>query len=245
MNQPADGTMVLVHGAVVVGHVTNKTAGDIWVQDQGGGTYSGIHLTCTYGGSQPDCSMTQGQVDALAVGAIVDVAGTFSSALPAGAPSGAKAQLVINAPTLNATGSTLAPVPVSAPIEAVAKDQYAAATTVPYEGCYVHVGGLNLSVSNLMATEFEATCTSSGGVPGTTYTGFEVTAPGGSPTLAIGLTFDNTVTYCLPMCGYPCSNPVATQVFTSVQGILEPSYNANGAIYLGVSPVQDSDIPHQ
>jgi hypothetical protein len=43
---------------------------------------------------------------------------------------------------------------------------------------------------------------------------------------------------------YPCTNPIATQSFQSISGIVEPNYNSNGMVYLEISPVNDTDLPH-
>src|SRR5262245_44324614 len=48
MTPPMDGTPVTVKAAVVVGWVTSRSRGDIYVQDMGGGEYSGIHLYCNF-----------------------------------------------------------------------------------------------------------------------------------------------------------------------------------------------------
>ncbi len=75
---------------------------------------------------------------------------------------------------------------------------------------------------------------------GTTYAGFEAMA--GATTVAITLNFYNTLSYCTPICGRACNNPVTTQSFATLKGIVEPDSNTNGSVYLGISPVQDSDL---
>lgn len=246
---PADGAAVALHHVVVVAHVTSKKAGQVWVQDQGGGPYSGILLSCNYGGTSPNCSMTQAQIDALAVGAVVDVSGAFASALPVGAPMGAQPSLRIDAPVITTTGQSSMPVAVSVTAATIDKTQLASVGARPYEGAYVQVNGASFPVSTVTATDLTAACTDKSLPPqtGTTYTGFEVTNAGA--TIAVGLGFYNTVTYCLPCGGvalpYPCSNPVIVgEMFTSLRGIVEPAYNANGQVYLQVSPITDTDAPH-
>ncbi len=247
MNQPTNGAMVTINAAVVVSHVSSKKSGSVWIQDAGGGQYSGIHVFCNYGGTHPDCTMTQAQIDALAVGTVVNVTGMFNSFLLSTAPTGAQPVLEIEAPTITATGATMAPVAVSVTADVVAKAQQASTGADPYKGTYVKVSG-TFPVSSKMAMEFASTCSDMSTPPmmGTTYNGFEVS--GGGQTLAIGLNFYNTLTYCLPCAGvampYPCTNAVAAQSFTSVTGIVEPNYNANGAVYLEISPVNDTDLPH-
>ncbi|MBV8760335.1 MAG: hypothetical protein JO257_23790 [Deltaproteobacteria bacterium] len=241
MNQPTNGTAVTLKSVVVTGHVSSKKYGHVWVQDMGGGQYSGIQLFCNYGGTHPNCTMTQQQIDALAVGSVVDVSGMFSSFLLSTAPAGAQPNLEIDAPTITATGQTATPMAVDVDAATIAKAQLASAAADPYKGAYVHVTGGPFHVSTTTAAEFQAPCTGSNGSAGTTYNGFEAMST--SQTLAIGINFYNTLTYCLPSCGYPCTNPITNQTFTTVSGIVEPEYNgSNSQVYLQVSPPTDGDL---
>jgi hypothetical protein len=242
MNQPTDGTMVTFNNVVVTGHVTSKKYGHVWIQDAGGGQYSGIQVYCNYGGTTPNCTMTQAQIDALAVGTVVNVTGSFKSFLLSTAPAGAQPNLEIDSPTITATGQNMTPVAVSVDAATVAKAQLASPAADPYKGAYVKVTG-PFTVSSVASTEFTSTCTGSNGSAGTTYNGFD--AGGGGQTLAVGLSFYKTVTYCIPSCGYPCTNQVtANESFSSVSGIVEPEYNSNGQVYLQIAPTTDGDLPH-
>ena len=247
MNQPTNGTMLTVKGAVVTAHVSSKKSGSIWIQDAGGGEYSGIHVFCNYGGTKPNCTMTQAQIDMLAVGTVVDVTGQFNSFLLSTAPAGAQPQLEIEAPTITASTQTMQPVAVTVTADVIAKAQLASPGADPYKGAYVKVAS-SATVSNKTAMEFAASCTDKSMPPqmGTTFSGFEATA--NSQTLAIGLSFYNTMTYCLPCTGvampYACNNAITNQAFTSIAGIVEPDYNSNGQVYLRLSPVTDGDLPH-
>jgi hypothetical protein len=99
----------------------------------------------------------------------------------------------------------------------------------------------------MMAAEFASSCTdkSMPAQTGMTFGGFEA---GTGSVLAVGLGFYNTVTYCLPCANvampYPCTNAITTQSFTTVSGVVEPEYNANGMVYLQVSPTSDTDLVH-
>ncbi len=241
MTQPTTGDPVSLTNVVVVSRVTSKKGGSVWVQDQGGGQYSGIHVFCNYGGTSPNCTMTQAQFDALTIGAVVNLTGKFNSFLLTTAPVGAQPQLEIESPTITTTGATMAPVAVDVAADVVAKGNFMPGTSDPYKGAYVHVTG-TFPVSSVTAPEFSATCTSSMGTAGTTFSGFEVA--GGAQTLAVGLGFYSTLTYCIPQCGYPCANQVTNQSFTSVSGVVEADYNKNGMVYLRISPVTDADLPH-
>jgi hypothetical protein len=248
MNQPTNGDMVTLQGVIVTARVTSKKYGKVWVQDAGGGEYSGIQVFCNYGGTTPSCTMTQAQIDGLAIGAIVDVTGKFDSFLLSTAPAGAMPNLEIDSPTITATGQMGTPTTIDVPAATIARDQLASPAAEPYKGAYVHVTGGSAMVSSTTPMEFATTCTdkSTPAQTGTTYDGFETS--GGGQTLAIGLGFYKTVTYCLPCTGvampYPCANPVTNQTFTSIAGIVEPEYNANGKVYLQLSPTVDADLAH-
>jgi hypothetical protein len=245
----ADGTIVQLAGVVVTSHVTSTKYGRIWVQDPGGGVYSGIEVFCNFGGTMPDCSLTRTQLDAFAVGSVVNVTGKLAAYLPASAPAGAAPVLELAAPTISSTGATTPPVAVDVDVSFVAKANLAAGGSAdPYKGAYVHlIGATTFTTTSITAAEFSATCTDRSSPPrtGATYFGFEATGAG--QTLALGLGFYDTLTYCLPCTGvplpYPCTNPItASQTFHSIKGIVEPDYNANGMAYLALSPVVDADL---
>lgn len=246
MNQPTNGAMVSLSNVVVTAHVTSKKYGKVWVQDPGGGAYSGIEVYCNYGGTNPNCTMTQQQINALAVGTVVNVTGKFNSFLLSTAPAGAQPSFEIESPTITATGQTMTPVAVDVAATTVAKDQLASPAADPYKGAYVHVTG-SFNVSSITAMEFTSTCTDKSTPPqmGMTYSGVEVASSPG--TLALGLGFYDTVTYCLPCTGvampFACTNALTMhEAFSSLAGIVEPSYNANGMVYLEVSPTSDADL---
>ena len=108
MALPSSGTPVALTNVIVTASVESKKDGSIWVQDQGGGTYSGIHIFCDYGGTHPNCSMTEAQFEALAIGDVVSLTGTFSLYTPT-TPTGAPSEIEIDSPTITATGATMTP----------------------------------------------------------------------------------------------------------------------------------------
>lgn len=65
MTPPGRGAEVTFANVVVTAVVESSKYGHVYVQDQGGGEYSGIQLFCNYGGAHPDCSMTKAQIEAL------------------------------------------------------------------------------------------------------------------------------------------------------------------------------------
>jgi len=181
--------------------------------------------------------MTQAQIDALAVGSVVNVTGTFTIFTPS-VPVGAPSLVELTSPSLTDAGKTVAPVALTVAASAVAHDQFGPSSD-PYKGVYVNVSaGASFPVSSMTATEFQTSCSNDAG---TTYNGFEAT---GGSTLAVALRFYDTITWCIPGCGFPCTNPVTGQTYKAIGGIVEPAANPNGSIYLGISPTIDSDLPN-
>jgi hypothetical protein len=247
MQQPTTGAAITLQNVVVTAHVSSKKYGHVYVQDNGGGPYTGIELFCNYGGTHPTCTMTQAQIDALTIGTVVNVTGTFSSFLSSMAPAGAQPILEIDDPVITATGQNATPVAISVDAATIAHDQLAASGVDQYKGNYVKVTGASIKATSVAATEFSMSCTDMSSPPmtGMTFGGFEATV--GSSLLDVSLNFYNTVTYCLPCGGvampYPCTNAVtANETFTSLSGIVEPNYNSNGKVYLQISPTSDNDL---
>src|SRR5438552_1233745 len=71
MTPPGIGSAVTFNNVVVVQRVDSSKHGDVWVQDMNGGPYSGIHLFCNYGGSNPNCPMTRTQIQTILRGQVV------------------------------------------------------------------------------------------------------------------------------------------------------------------------------
>jgi hypothetical protein len=220
----------------VVQGVTSTRHGDVWVQDVGGGPYSGIHLFCNYGGTAPNCPMNRTQVDAIRRGMVVNVSGIYRPFTP-NQPAGAPTEVEIDAPTITATGAMMAPVAMTVSAGQVAKD-VALSSTLAEQGVYVRVSAGTFSISSITPAEFVGTCPF--GDAGTSYSG--ALATGGGHTLALGLTFYQTVTWCVPGC-FACTMPLSNQSFSQVAGIVEPDSNpTSGVIYLRLSPTLDSDL---
>ena len=257
MNQPAVGTIVTLQNVVVVTHLDSKKSGTVWVQDQGGGQYSGIEVYCNYGGTSPNCTMTQTQFAAFTAGQVVNVTGKFDSFLLTSAPAGAQPVLEVESPTITTSSMTATPMPVNVTSAMVAKAVLTGASDA-YKGTYVHITDLtsytnaNYTAANPpvppSTSEFYATCTGMGTTPasGNTLDGIDLTS--GSTTIALSLHNYKTQDYCYPCTAampYPCTNDVSKiQTFTSVSGIVEPNYNSNGMVYLGIAPTTDADLTH-
>lgn len=263
MNQPTNGTLVTLQNVVVVGRVASSKTTKIWVQDQGGGQYSGIEIYCKYGSN---CTLTQTAAKAIKAKAVVNVTGKFDSFAFSNPPN-AQPTLEIESPVITDTGSTMAPVAVDVTAATIAMDQFAAGGGAdPYKGAYVHVSdATSVNVTNVMAGEYQATCsdmTMPTPLMGTTYDGFEAKA--GSATLAVGLTFYSSVDWCIPCVGsaagfnpYPCPDTTSmyptqqvtgSTTFKGISGVVETESMAGsgsntGTVYLQIAPTYDGDIP--
>jgi hypothetical protein len=249
---PATGTVVTLTNVVVVGSVSSTKYGHIWVQDAGGGQYTGIQVFCAFSSSTAPCSLTRAALDALKPGAIVTVNGQFTVETPsATAPTGTPNSLEIDSPTVTVGTTMGSAVAVSVDAATLAMGNYAAGGPADaYKGAYVEVTASAVTASSVDPAEFEDSCTGMGSgsgsaATGTTYDGFEATS--GSTTLAIAFTFYDSLTYCLPCSAanpYPCANAVtASEAFTTVRGVVEADYSSSaGDVYLQISPVVDTDL---
>jgi hypothetical protein len=243
MTPPTPSTQIQFQYVVIVQLVTSSRYGDIWVQDSGGGQYSGIHLFCNYGGSNPSCSMTKAQVDALHRGQVVNVSGKYDPYTPS-APVGAPTQIEISAPMITPTGSMATPTATDVAASIVAKGAAMSGATA-YEGVYVRVTPGPFMINNTAPLEFEGTCPiGDGGM-----TSFGVEATGQSQTLAVALKFHTStanptsLSWCLSGCFTCTTNVLSNQSFSTISGILEPdSSSGTNSIYLEVMPTVDTDF---
>jgi hypothetical protein len=223
---------------VVVQTITSSKHGDVWVQDSGGGQYSGIHLFCNYGGGNPNCPMNKTAVEAITRGMVVNVTGNYKPFTPS-TPPGAPTLIEIDAPMITAVaGMTGTPTAIDAPSAMVAKDAPITGSA-PFQGTYIKVSDATFTVSSVTATEYEGTCPVADAAA-SNYFGVE--ASGGGHTLGIGLVYFNTYHPCLGGC-FTCTTPLTVgEHFSSVSGILEPdSSSSNNDIWLNLSPTVDSD----
>jgi len=248
MNPPGIGTSVSFSNVVVVGVVTSSRYGDVWVQDQGGGQWSGIHLFCNYGGRNPNCPMSRQQLEAIllpmgappGIGKVVSVMGVYQPFTPM-APTGAPTKLEIDRPMITDAGMTMAPVAIDVTSAMVEKSKYDTSTD-PYKGVYVRVTPGPLTISNLAPLEAEGPCPI-GDAGGMASFGIEV-HDGAGNAIEVGLTFHKTMNKCVTGC-FSCNavNQLMTgQMFQSIAGILEPDSNSNSNTkYLNLSPTVDND----
>jgi hypothetical protein len=245
MNPPGPQTPLTLENVVIVQVVTASRHGDVWVQDSGGGMYSGIHLYCNYGGSNPSCAMTKAQIDALARGMVVNVSGKYDPYRPS-MPANAPALIEIGSPMITPTGATAAPVAITVTADEVAKDTLMMPSAEPYKGVYVRVMPGPFTISDVRPMEFQGTCPigDGGGMAS-----FGVEATGQGKTLALALTFHKTAanpgsfSWCVPGCFTCATNVLSNQTFTSISGVVEPASNPdNNSIYLSILPTVDGDL---
>ncbi len=251
MSLPAPGASLAFNGVVIVGWVTSTKYGHIWVQDPGGGPYSGVQLFCNYGGTTPNCPMTRTQVESLVRGQVVNVTGNYNPFTPS-SPASAPTLVEVGAPMVTPTGSMMDPVAVSVSPSDVSKGMVSADM---YAGVYVTMTG-SFTVSSVTASEFMNTsysCTTSGdggmSASAPQYFGFEMTD--GTNTMAVGLGFYKSESYCLDSCFDSMCTSATTaghmlvstgETFTGLTGVVEPASSSTES-YLQVSPVVDMDLP--
>src|SRR5262249_22202562 len=72
MALPADGSIVALKDVVVVGNELRASGAQVYVQDQGGGTYSGLLIFCNTTTCKPSLAGLQ-------PGDVIDVQGTFKN----------------------------------------------------------------------------------------------------------------------------------------------------------------------
>jgi len=201
-----------------------------------GGQYSGIELFCSYSGAAPACTMTKAQIDALTVGSVVGVTGTFSSFLLSTAPAGAQPNLEIDAPVITATGQTMAPVAVDVPAATIAKAPARRRGGGAIQGCVRHVTGGALAVSSAMAAEFATTCSDKSAPVqmGNHVLRLRAHRRWSDPRGRARLLQQRDVLPAVHGCrdAVACDKPVAAQSFSSVSGIVEPEYSKTGSVYL-------------
>jgi hypothetical protein len=236
---PTTGALVYLKGVVVVARVATSTGGEVWVQDAGGGLGTGILLFCDYAGTVQSCTYDRTSWKQFRRGQVVDVFGVFHKHVGTGAPA-SSVQLRIESPALTIGTATMDPVATPVTAGEVAMGQLANDTI---KGSYVNVAG-PLMVSGTSPAEFMTTCSgAAAGTPALHVVGFEGKA--GASVLAIGLNLYETVSYCVPdTCpGATCTNPINTQTFGHLLGIVEPHVaSAGGQLFLRVSPTVDADL---
>lgn len=235
---PKGNPIVLLKNVVVVARVAISSAGELWVQDAGGGLGSGILIYCDYSGTVQPCSYDRAAWKQFRRGQVVDVFGVFHKRTGTGAPA-TTTQLRIESPAITVSAQTMNPIATPVSASDVEMNQL---TSDMVKGSYVSVAG-PVKVSSLTPAEFLTTCPgAAAGSPAEHVVGFE--AKVGPNVLAVGLNLYETLSYCVQdTCpNAPCTNPVATQTFSRVLGIIEPRVSAAGVPYMRLSPTVDADL---
>jgi hypothetical protein len=228
MSPPAANTSVSLGGVVTVGRVTSSSNATAWVQDPGGGPYSGIQLFCP----KSSCSAYD-TIDKLAAGEVLDVTGTYD--VFQGSPE-------LKGVTITKKGTTTAPVATTLTAEMLAKGTDSTSPAfVQWNEVLVRLAG-PLTATNVTAPQFSAACSGGNGDAGAgsvQYRGFEVTI--GHAVVNVGLGFFDTLHYCLPGCGFACNDEVkAGDGFDSIQGVARV---LDG--FVRVDPATNEDMPRE
>jgi hypothetical protein len=236
---PEGNPIVYLKGVVIVARVAISTAGELWVQDPGGGLGSGILIYCDYSGTIQPCSYDRTAWKQFRRGQVVDVLGVFHKRTPTGAPATAQ-QLRLESPTITVGTATMDP--VATPVSAADVEMMQLGTEMA-KGSYVSVAG-PVTISSLMPAEFLTTCPGAAtGSAADHIVGFE--AKVGPSVLAVGLNLYETISYCVQdtCTGSPCTNPIKSQTWSRVLGIVEPRYSATGTtVFMRLSPTVDADL---
>jgi hypothetical protein len=255
---PAFKTPVAVGGVVVVSHVTSSSAGNVWVQDPGGGPNSGIHVFCSFTSTSTPCTWKRSDIDALAVGDVIDVAGKYDNNNFSGHPD----DYEIIQPVVTKKGKTMTPAYMTVTAADFAFDQVMGANFKPYQNALVKINE-PLAISNYQLGVFGTTSCSvpapdagaaqpdappaaDAGTAVTYYSrGFEATTKTSSTKLGIALANYNTFKRCLPDCGNcdTADTIGSTEEFQFVQGIAYANKATDGTLYVEIRPVTDADLP--
>jgi hypothetical protein len=240
MSPPAVGTMVTLQGVVVVQSVTSSRYQHLWVQDAGGGPYSGIHVFCKVkNDNNPNGCMTAADWTANVVrGGLLDVTGKYNPFTPQ-TPTGAPTVIELSDPSITNKHQmgTVTSIDVSA--ADIVRDANLA-NVDQYKGVYVRVTGGPFQISDAAPSTMQRSCMM-GDAAGVTHDGVQVGT--GGHTLDVALSFYDTVRACLSGC-FACSSPLANgMTFQHLAGIVEPGSNSEtNAIYLQISPTIDDDM---
>jgi hypothetical protein len=219
----ANGTAVTVENAVVVAYnaVTSST-GSLFLQDAGGGRWSGIQLFCTG-------STCNAAAKALAPGDVVTVSGKYTRYL------GTTPEIETNvAPVKAATPSVVRWTAVSGEVLDMAVDA-TDAHFLPYNQAYVKVSGA-ITVADLVPEELQAAC------PGasadvTRHEGFQITD--GAHQLLVGDLFAPAYTACVEGGCDPCANPVTLEsAYGAVAGVARVGRGGK----IQIAPTSDADL---
>lgn len=223
-NPPADGTMVGLDRVVVVGVETTTNSAQVYVQDLGGGEYSGLLLYCG--------TTCRAQLASLKAGDVIDARGSFKFF------SGNTMELTdVTATPLGLTAQVAA-LPVSA--SRLAKSlSPASADFRPLNGVLVEVAGpLDVASTDVAPLMSSNTCTG-----GAHYLeGFE--AAGGEGGFYVSFFFNDNVGSCLAGGCRTCDvGPITTaQHLDFVRGVARAQKGQSDPVVV-VSPVDEIDFP--
>jgi hypothetical protein len=215
-----EGTTVSVQNAVVVGYNSvSATKGSLFLQDAGGGRWSGIQLFCT-------AAACNDAAKALLPGEMVDVSGKLVWYLG-------------NTPEIDSTEAPLkvgASKALTTSLSAGEVGMTAAASGgvfAPYNQVYVKVSG-TLSVASVTPNDLLTTCT---GTTDTSYEGFQMSD--GAHDYLVADLFAPTYTLCVSDRCAPCASPVTGgAAFSSVSGVARVGRGSR----VQIAPTGDLDV---
>jgi hypothetical protein len=256
MNPPARGTSTVTLNNVVV--VASRIHGgtryaEAYVQDPGGGMYSGMHIFCDTQTTHSPCTAAQhDMIKSLVQGDVISVTGIYDAFCTGTPPNDACGTPEVKQPTITMGSGTMAVTPITVDASMLAFSNTGLPLSIANN--YVKIA-TPLTASNTTAIEFASTtgCTANGDA-GTTpdapagypYFGFEGTDNGA--TIAISFSFSHTLNYCLPDCpGFSCTAPDLVtdgEVFSSAAGIADVN-TFTTPFSVQLDPITNADMPAQ
>jgi hypothetical protein len=229
-NPPADGTAITLGEVVVVGNELRSSGALVYVQDRGGGAYSGLEIFC----STPTCRPA---LEGLQPGDVIGVSGSFKAYKSNGGTTLELGEPLTVTPSATPAAPVAARVPAS--ILAAAPDS---TDFAPYNGVYVEIAATAL-VTSAHVVEFDSgSCAGSqkfanafavsvGGVDGYVYA-----------------FFNDSLSLCVSGGCASCFRAVAPgQTFPYLRGVLQTqTFHPDGGLAVAkvvLAPVEDLDVP--
>jgi hypothetical protein len=221
---PPDNTVVTLKEVVIVGVETSATTAQAYVQDKGGGEYSGILLYCG--------SACRAGLATLQPGDVIDATGKFKHF------SGNTPELVEVEVTAHGTTAAVVPLQVHASSVATTVNPSSPAFR-PYNGVLVELTGpITVTSTDVLATQSSNTCTG-----GNRYReGFEAGA--GATRLYVGFFFADNISSCLAGGCRTCDvGPITTAHRLNFLRGVARAHKGAGDTVVTIAPVDEIDMP--
>lgn len=242
MNNPPEGTLVMLRGVVVVAKETSGGNGTLILQDSDLGDFSGITLFCNFTDTG-QCNLTKAQIDNMTIGRQVDVNANFGLIQPLGTPAPPMTPRLVRA-TVIQTQNVLSPlVPRKVDAALVAPGQSTNTATQPLLWTYVRIDG-PVKITAVDPPPYELPCPNMLDAGTANLSHRAVMAVVGVQDIAFGVRRgDDMANYCLFECEKTCANQLmVNDQFEFTAGVVDTFNRPNQAQHLVVTPVRNTDI---